>query len=243
MIGGRRETNLANASLKLAVREGIHRELNTLLLLHIADVRLGNRQLDLHLRQILSDQEQGGRAETGGHGLTRIHAPGHHHATDRREDGRAIQIDLSALDSSLAGLDPGLSLEQSHIGLLILGLGDELRGEEFLGALGIEFGHGLTCGGIGQIRLGPGQRALVGGWIDVSQNIPFLHDGIKIDLHLGDGARDLGTHLDLADGGYAAIGAHALNHVGPHRCLGLELHGHWLLEAIATGDQQQECRQ
>ena len=112
MVGGGRETHLTDSTLKFAVRKRVHGELHPLLFQHIADVCFGNGQLDLHLGQILSNQKQGGGTEARGYGLTGIHIPGHHHATDRSKDGRTIEIYLSALNGGLACLDPSLGLQQ-----------------------------------------------------------------------------------------------------------------------------------
>ena len=47
--------DLVDFAVELAVRVGVHREIHVLVHFHIADVRFGDRGVDLHLGQIVSD--------------------------------------------------------------------------------------------------------------------------------------------------------------------------------------------
>ena len=75
-----------------------------------AHIALVNRCLDLHIAQVLGDDEQLGRLQAAGHGLAALNSPLDHNARHRRSDARAPQIDTGLRQRRFALRHRGLRL-------------------------------------------------------------------------------------------------------------------------------------
>ena len=105
-----------------AIRPGIDGEGGLLAFLDATDVGLGDGDFQNHALQLLGDDEQLRRGETGGDGLTGLDASLEHDAVDGRFDDGAAEIVLVDAHLGLGSADSGLCVEQ--IGLRTLGGGD-----------------------------------------------------------------------------------------------------------------------
>src|SRR5205814_6145958 len=74
--------DLRHLAIKDLTGESIHVEFDVLAHRHQANVRLRHVRFDLHLGQIVGDDEQSGCAEAGGDGLTDIDIPGNDNPID-----------------------------------------------------------------------------------------------------------------------------------------------------------------
>ena len=197
----------------------------------------------MHLRKVVRDGEQRGGIEGRRDGLAGIDRAGNDHAIERGVDGGALQVDAGALRGGLAHLDVGVCLKELDVVLGVLRLRDELGGEEFLGALEVEFGEDLLGLRGGQVRLGTCQGAFERGWVDGGEDVAGLDLRIEIDLHVRQRAGDLGTDLDQARGSEGSVGGDGLDEVGADDGLGAELDGRRALELAATRGQRSEGAQ
>ena len=75
-----------------------------------AYIALINRRLDLHIAQVLGDDEQLGRLQAAGHGLAALNGALDHNARDWRGDARAPQIDTGLGEGRFALRHRGLRL-------------------------------------------------------------------------------------------------------------------------------------
>ena len=66
---------------------GVHAKVGALAFDHASDVRFADVGVDLHLSQILCDDEEGWRLKRRGDRLPDIHVAGHYDAVHRRIDG------------------------------------------------------------------------------------------------------------------------------------------------------------
>ena len=130
--------------VKRPVAVGVDLEGDLLPDVDVADVGLVDRRPDLHVAQVLGQEEQAGRVQPGHHGLAHVHAAVDHHAVDGRADGGVIEIDLGLLLRALGLLDLGLAHGQLRLGDLVLRLGGlvfglRVRASQSLGAMEVAF--------------------------------------------------------------------------------------------------------
>jgi hypothetical protein len=119
----RGRAHLHDLALKGSAREGIYGEGHRLGHAHAADICLVDVRVHLHVRQILSDQEERRCLQARGHGLSHIHISRHHDTVHGRPDDRVIEVDLGLLKSGLVLHDLYLGGRQLSGGDIELGLG------------------------------------------------------------------------------------------------------------------------
>lgn len=140
-------------------------------------------------------------------------ATGDHHAVDGGEDAGTVEVDFSPFDIGLAGFDDGFGLAVGGFGLVELGLGDQISGEEVLGAGEVDLSELETGSGVGELGLGLDERSFVGGGIDLGDELTGFDLGIEVDSDVQEGAGDLATDFDGADGIEGAVGCDLLGDV------------------------------
>ena len=118
----RRDADRVDLGREAAVAERLDGEGRVLPLLHLPDVRLVDVDLKLHGGEVLRDGEEHRRLQRGGDRLPGLHGAAHHHAVDRRADGRLLEIGLGGEEVGLGDLDVGLGHGDAGDGALIGGL-------------------------------------------------------------------------------------------------------------------------
>ena len=104
---------------------------------HAPNVRFADVRIDLHLREILSDEKEDRGLQTRCHSLANIDTPGNDNTIDRSTDGGVFEVQLCCLQRCSGLVDLGCSGQ-------FLG-----RGQALLGTSRLE----LSSGGL-QLRLG-----------------------------------------------------------------------------------------
>ena len=89
------------------MRKRVDGELRDLADAHRADVRFADAGVDLHLRQVLRDQEQRRCLKARGHGLADVDVARDHGAVDRRDDVGIAEVDLGRVERRLLLVDIG----------------------------------------------------------------------------------------------------------------------------------------
>ena len=133
----RRLAHLLDLAGKGASRERVNRKRRHLRDADAPDIGFINRRFDLHVGEVLRNDEELGCLQTRGYGLARLDRFFHHNTGDRRADRGACQIDARLRELRFALID-------YRVRVLHVGFGDaKLR-------LG-----GVECGNVGLVvRLG-----------------------------------------------------------------------------------------
>src|SRR4051812_36468881 len=179
---------------------GVDGEVRRLAGLDLADVRLVDVSLDLHLGEVLGDGEQGGGRERGGDRLADVVLAGHHLTVDRRVDLGVAEVGLRLLQSRLGLGEPGERAVIGRLGGVEVGLRDQAGvGQPLLAVVGdLGARHlDLRLGDVGPALL---DGLLEGGGIELGEELPLLDLAVEVGVEPGDDARDLAADLDRGDG-------------------------------------------
>ena len=129
----RRVADLPHLAAEDLRRVGVDREAGVHPGRQPAHVGLGHAGVDLHLGQVLGDDEEGRRRQRGGHRLAHVDVARDDHAVGRREDVGVGEVDLGRVERGprlrhlpLGGLHPGHQGVGVGDGGVGVGLGDEL---------------------------------------------------------------------------------------------------------------------
>ena len=189
---------------------------------NLADVGFGDRGEELHLGQVLGDGEQGRRRERGGDDLAGFGGDVEHHAVDRREDDRLVELGRLGIVIGLGEVEIGVGHEIGRIGALPGGVGglvDRVDDQPAVieARLGVERVFGLFERGLGREHLGRGggevgalhrQLGFELGGVEAGEGLALGDRVVEVHEHLGEGARqfrrdvDHALRLDRAGGGY-----------------------------------------
>jgi hypothetical protein len=199
---------------------GVHAEVRLLAFGHAADIGLADVGVDLHLGQVLGDDEQSRRLETGGDRLADIHVARHDNAVHRRIDCRIAEIQFGRgqgcpglIQLRLHHFDIGIGIAVIGLGEIEIGLSDKClppeRGHAVALALALcrhVFGfRQVSCstfhGSPGLAHSGL-ERLLV----DLGQDLSLRDDRVEIRKELRDLSRDLAADLDGNHGIHGAGG-------------------------------------
>src|SRR5262249_23231278 len=138
--GLRRVADLADLAAEALARVRVDGERGRHVRRELADVRLGDVGVDLHLLQVLGDGEQRGRLQRGGHRLADVDVARDDDTVDGGDDVRVVEVDLglvepgaAAHDLALGGLDVGAGGVEVGLRGVDVGLGDEVPLGERLG--------------------------------------------------------------------------------------------------------------
>ncbi len=175
---------------------GVHREGGLLPGLDLADVGLVHRHLELHLRQVVGDGEEGRRRQRGGHRLAHVDVARDDDALDRRLDGGVAQVGLHALQGGPGRRASGAVLVEGRARGVDLDLRHHAAGLQRVDAravaLGLPHPHvGLDQLGLRLLHLGAQERG-----VELRQHLPAAHAVVEVRVQGGDGAADLAAHQD-----------------------------------------------
>ena len=212
--GDGRVANGGDASAELAVGEGVDGEVDGLADRDVANVGFGDGADDLHFGEIVGDGEEDGGVEGGGDGLADVDLAGEDDAVDRRVDGAAGEIDFGVFDRGGAGLDLRVGLGELREGLIEVGLGNEAVLLKRGGPFGVELDEAVVGFGVGEFGFGRAEAGLVGGGVDVGDDVAVFHDGVIVDQDLIDDAGDLAADFDGDNRLQRAGGSDGLGDVG-----------------------------
>ena len=112
LIGRGSITHLLHCAAKLARRKRIHGEGDWLSFLDAAHVGFRHHGFDFHFAEVIGDDEQLGRVETGRDRLTDFDVARNDHAVDGCVNGRPLQVRLDLFEGCLADFDHRLGLMQ-----------------------------------------------------------------------------------------------------------------------------------
>jgi len=123
-----------------------------------------------------------------------------HDAVDRRVDRAAGEVDFGGIDGGLLDQHLGLRLGELGFGLIKLGLetrfcSRSLRERSVSSADEVEIG-----GGVGESGLGGAEAGLVGGGVELGQDLALFDGGVVVDVDFDDQARNLAGDVDRGDG-------------------------------------------
>ena len=165
LVDRRLQPDLLDGAGELPVRVGLDREADALPLLDLADVALVHRGEDLHLREVVGDEEQLGGREAGRHRLPDVHVPLDDRPGDRRGDRGVGEVLPRPLDRRVRRLDRGTGDVEVVLGGVEVGVGRDpllvegldplvvaLRLAE-LGLVALERRLGVVDGGVEQRRV------------------------------------------------------------------------------------------
>ena len=199
MRSDREVADLHHASAKPFARKGVDGEFHLLVQPNVSDVGLGDRRVDLHLREIVHDREQRRRVQRGRHGLADLGEAVDDDAINRRVQRAATQVGPATLERGLADTDLHLSLLELREDLVEVGLRDEVLTREGLGAIGVGADEPVVGLGVEQLVFRLHDRGLVGRGIEAREHIALLHRAVEVDHHLDDPAGNLAAHVGLHD--------------------------------------------
>ena len=114
----RRVADLSDFAVERRAVIGIHGELDILPFLDISDIRLGNVGVDLHLGEIVGDDENNRRVQAGGNRLTHIDIAGYDDPINRGNNRAVLQIRARQCDGAFLGLHCSLGLMNRCDGLV-----------------------------------------------------------------------------------------------------------------------------
>ena len=190
------QPHLANGAGEVTRAVCVHGETHLLAHFHPRDIRFGNRRLDLHLRQVAGDGEQGGGLERGGDGLPDINLAADDDARDRRANDRKSEIGAILADRCLRRGDlRGRRTGRGQRRLIIL-LADEILPPKLGGAARIGFGKcclGLHIGEASFALRQPGAKQLR---VQLQQHLALRHPIVEIDIEFFHRAGDLRPDID-----------------------------------------------
>ena len=181
----------------------------------LPDVGFRHFGVDLHFREVGRQHEEFRSAETGRDGLAYFRSTVHHHPINRGENPAAFQIHLGFFKPGFHQFQLGLGAAEIGLHLVEISDGQELFGDQLLfpleaAALQVALGFGAAAFGPGLGIIG-----LIGGGVEFTEDIAFLHHGIEVHVELRDGAGNLGTDLDLDEGIEFAGGGHKFREIAP----------------------------
>ena len=206
--GGRLQPHLPHRTVEGVVGICVDGEIDTLALLHGADVGLVDVGYDLHLAQVVGyGEERWGRVSRR-YGLSLVDGARQHHAADGRVDLRVAEVYLGTLQRQLGLTVAALGLEIGRLGIVILRVGDEVLLEEV--ALTLEV---LLLELVVELRgaerlLGYGLLGFERRAVELRDELALLHLRVEIDIYVGYDSRDLCTHVDLVHGVDRTRGRH-----------------------------------
>ena len=249
LVGGGSESDLIDLAAELAPGKRIHGELNGLPFGESTHVGLGNRGLDPHLREIVGDLQERRGVHARRDGLPDLDLARDHDAVHRGKNGGAREVNLGSFHPGLAGLHHGLGLGQAHPLAVELRLRNQILRQHLLGAVELKQGEFLGSLRVREIGFRLAEGALVGGRIDLHQQLAFLHLRIVIHLDVRDHPGDLASHIHHPHRRQRPVRRHRLHDV-PFRDLGglvLNLRHRGLLPisvaAVAPATQHSENEQ
>ena len=181
----------------------------------LPDIGFRDFGIDLHFRQVSRQHEEFRSTETGGDGLADFRGAVHHHAIDRRQDAASVEVHLGFFQTGLRQFQLGLGAAEIGLHLVEIRDGEELLGDQLLFAL--EAAALQVAFRFGAAAFGPalGIIGFIGGGVEFTEDITFLHHGIEVHIELRDGAGNLGTDLDLDEGIELAGGGNEFREIAP----------------------------
>ena len=120
--GGGRFTDLDNFPLKHVVGKRVHGEFSRLAGFHLANVRLGNAGINVHLCQVVGDGKQHRRIERRRDRLADIELARNNNAINRRINRAVVQVRPRIFQRRRPDFNIRLGLMQAGNGLIIVGL-------------------------------------------------------------------------------------------------------------------------
>ena len=173
--GNRSVADLSDFASEGAAGESVHDETGDLALLDRPDVRLGNIGIDLHLREVVGDHEEGGSIHARGHGLAHVHVAGDHNAIHGSINCAVGQIDSRAFEGCFFDFNLRFGLVQIGGSLVVVGFGDQLVFEEISGTFRIDLSQFKPRPGVGQIAFGLMHTGLERGGIQLGNDLVGFH--------------------------------------------------------------------
>ncbi len=211
--------------MKRAIGKCIHGEIDIRSLFDHAHVRLGHVRIDLHFREVLGDRKNHRRIHCGGHRLADVDRPGNDCPVNRRVDLAVIEIDLGLFQIGRLDHDRGLRLVQGRQSRVKVGLGGGMLSYQFLLAIGGQLREFQCRLGVREIAVALMHNRRIRRRIDLRDNLPGLHLGVKIGVELEDVAGNLAAHLDVDHRIKRSRGGHDLGDISAGDGSSLILHG------------------
>ncbi len=210
------------------VRESGHRDLGGFTLSKTADVRLVHGGVHLHVSEVCRDGEEGRRLQGCSHSLADADIARHDDPVKGTQDHGLRQVvqrlcQLASYDCNLRLGNPHLRLRgqivlpggfrcgplRVHLVLVDQALGKKgfvpLHGQGCQIELGLHLAHihlGAVRIRLRQLEVRPGgvHVCLVGGRVEVCQDLAFSHLGVEIDIERPDGPGDFTSYRHLRHG-------------------------------------------
>ncbi len=239
-------------AVRVAQRGEVHRHAG----LDLDHVGLGDLGVDRdHVQP--RQHHDGGRGLVGVHGAAFLGHHRHHGAIHRRGDAGVGQVGtggaqfgLAALDLRLVGLQLGAGGLQLCLGGIVFLARGGFGGQHLLLARELQFGlaqggllHGTLGGDLVQRSLRVEHLVLLGGGVDLGDQVAFLHGVAQLHLQRLDLARGLGTHADQLVGVDHTGGFHGLLDVAAADRRGRHRRGGGFAQQPPGGDGHDEGEQ